>query len=58
MSKSDNQPVEFTQKQLDYLNKLFPERSATGMTNDELRFYSGQRSLVMFIGTKIQKGHN
>jgi hypothetical protein len=58
MSKEDTtNAVLFTQKQYDYLNKAYPERTSVGMTNDELRFYSGQRHMVMFIGTRIQKGN-
>ncbi len=58
MSKQDNhETVLFTQKQYDYMNKAFPERTSAGMTNEELRFYSGQRHLVMFMGTRIQKGN-
>lgn len=58
MSNKDTQPVLFTQRQYEFLNKLFPERSASGMSNDELRFYSGQRSMVMFVRDKVQKGQS
>ncbi len=56
MSKDDNQqPVLFTQRQYEYLNKMYPEKASPSLTNDELRFYLGQRSMVMFIGSKLQR---
>jgi hypothetical protein len=56
MSDNNDAPVLFTQRQYDYLNKNYPELTSNTKTNEELRFYMGQRSLVQFIGTRIQKG--
>lgn len=55
MSTKDD-TVLFTQRQYDYLNKMYPEVTSNAKTNDELRFALGQRSLVQFIETRIQKG--
>jgi hypothetical protein len=56
MSTNDNRPVGFTQKQFDYLDKMYPERTGgPTTTSDELRFYAGQRSLIQFIKGRIQK---
>ncbi len=55
MSDKDKQTVLFTQKQYDYLNRMFPEQASANMTTEALRFYSGQRSMVMFVGTRVQK---
>lgn len=56
MSNNDTQTVRFTQKQVDYLNKQFPEVSTNAnTTNDALRHMAGQRSVVRFISERIQK---
>jgi hypothetical protein len=55
MSNPDD-TVLFTQRQYDYLNKMYPELTSNNVTNEVLRFQLGQRSLVQFIGTRIQKG--
>jgi hypothetical protein len=46
--------VKFTRQQVDWLNKHFPEVTGTPSTTDaELRFRSGQRSVIAFILTRV-----
>lgn len=45
--------VKFTRQQIEYINKMFPEVVSTASTTDaELRFRSGQRSVVMVLASR------
>lgn len=47
--------VEFTQKQMDFLEKQFPEQVGTPQTTDaQLRYWSGQRSVIAVLRTRVQ----
>jgi len=49
--------VKFTVQQYELLNKQFPERILLpSATHEELRFYMGQRSMVLFVKERIQTG--
>lgn len=57
MSKDNQGTVLFTERQYEFINKMYPERVLPPTaTEAELRFYMGQRSLVMFVRDRIQKG--
>lgn len=48
--------VEFTQRQIDWLNSQFPEKlhSAT-VTDAELRHTAGQRSVILLVQQRLAK---
>lgn len=53
MAQDNAQRVEFTRQQIEYLNKQFPEVAGTQTTTDaELRWRSGQRSVIAFLATR------
>lgn len=48
--------VEFTPRQLDWLENAFPEVTATASTtNEEIRWALARRSVIHEIRTRIQK---
>lgn len=51
---SEVSKVEFTQRQLDWLDKQFPEMIATpATTTEEIRFRSAQRSVLYYIKNRV-----
>lgn len=57
VSKPNVMPqVEFTQRQIDWLNSQYPEKLTTANATDaELRHSAGQRSVILLIHTRLQK---
>lgn len=54
--KQDETPVEFTPRQVAYLERMFPEVISSATTAEaEMRHRGGQRSVVAFIKSKVQK---
>jgi hypothetical protein len=53
-------PPNFTQRQLDWLERMFSEYPATAATsNEQLRFNAGQRHVIRVIREQLQpdQGH-
>jgi hypothetical protein len=56
-SQSNTKKVEFTRSQIEYLNNQFPEFVGNQTTSaDELKWRAAQRSVVLFISTREDKG--
>lgn len=56
MSKPQEAPVEFTARQLQYLERQYPEQLALPtVTVEQIRFNAGQRSVIMHLRTRLQK---
>lgn len=49
------QRIEFTQQQLKFINEAYPEVVGGGQSDAELRYRAGQRSVVLFLATRVQK---
>lgn len=46
--------IRFNKAQLDFLEQQYPERMSTAlMSNDEIRHYAAQRSVILFIKGRV-----
>lgn len=55
MNKQES-PVEFTQRQLDFLERAYPEILARPEVSlDQVRFNAGQRSVILNLRSRLQK---
>lgn len=53
---SNETAPEFTRRQMEWLEKMFPEVAGTPTTtNEALRFHAGQRSVIHVVRQRVQK---
>jgi len=56
MSRPEEDKVYFHPEQIKYLEKIYPEVAfPPEVTEEALRYYNGQRSVLQFIKSKVRR---